>query len=88
MAGAAVVLVRQNPEYTGSLSTVFTIARQNQHQSGVASFAARQGAGVIDIFQAFLDAGDFSAYISSDGIHPSTAGYAFAATVAAATFGI
>lgn len=81
---ATIVVCRQNPQHSGATNYL----RQNRHQSNIGEMAARNGYGVIDGYQAFIDTGSPDTYVDTNDVHPTTAGYVLWANAARRTFGI
>jgi hypothetical protein len=66
-----VVCVTQNPQKAPQLHSEHHALRNMQ----VAEVAAKNNYGLVDVFRAFMDTGDFTNYVSVDGCHPTQAGF-------------
>lgn len=67
----------QNPESTSGSGAELG-AQHNRRQGDIVLYALKKGRGCADIYRAFIDANNVS-YLSGDGVHPSSEGYAFEA---------
>jgi len=73
-----ILQMTQNPESTSG-SGAELAAQHNRRQGDIVTYALKKGRGCVDIYKAFVDANNAS-YISGDGVHPSSGGYAFEAS--------
>jgi len=71
---ASIVVMTQNPEVTGSTSTASGIIWHARRRLQELQLASELGLASCDVFQGFLNTGNVSAYVQSDGIHPTVAG--------------
>lgn len=67
---AAPVVMTQNPEEAGTLSTVKGIFAHEIRRQKLLTLAQALGLPSFDACQAFLDTGEAATYVNADGIHP------------------
>jgi lysophospholipase L1-like esterase len=80
---AQIVIVGQNPEAVFSTIDQYQVDGHALRIAQLASFAAKEGYGFLNFFQAFHDSGSAILDLVPDGIHPAGAGTALMVDTAA-----
>ncbi len=84
---ADVIMCAQPPKRVASSVIAADVTAQAARSQAVAVFAAQEGCALIDAYSAFVNAGvALSTLVSTDGIHPTTAGYDLWLSAAKALF--
>lgn len=69
-----VVVCTQNPQK--SPRTASNISNHAIRNRQIANVASKGNFGLIDAYRAYIETGNYTDYIDSDGVHPNVAGYA------------